>query len=507
MEVIKKYKRQFIFHIIINIIIGIFITFSSYYHLPLFYVKDYLMYGVHFLILQFTVFGFVYFLSLNTVIFNITFPIIFFLFSLISFWIYTQDISVSESLLQAIFETRIDIAVDLLSIQVGLYICLLFYIIYLIFKFRRNTKNNHLKSPLTLVALIAISVFFYMFLNGIGNLQWRMPYNLYFGVTKYLEKPKMELIPINKSLTANRDNINIVLILGESVRSKNLGLNNYYRNTTPLLKKQENLISYPNVFTPLTYTAISIPQIVTNQSIYNQNNFNKKFYSIYSILNNLNYTTTWIGNQSPEKSYSSFIKENDSVNLIDLKHGVFSFNKKLDEELLPFFKNNLNTEERKFTTIHMIGSHWWYENRYSNNFRKFKPTINSKHIPSLSSEQIINSYDNTILYLDYFLNEVINFCKKSDDKTIIFYLSDHGEILGEDGQWLHAQNNKASTNPAMLIWYSDEFRNSYPELIKNLKINSPSKLSTDILYHSILDMISIENFKYDKSQSIFNFNQ
>ena len=89
-------------------------------------------------------------------------------------------------------------------------------------------------------------------------------------------------------------------------------------------------------------------------------------------------------------------------------------------------------------------------------------------------------------------------------KTILIYLSDHGEILGENGKWLHAQNDKSSTNPAMLIWYSNEFKNAFPEKIKNLKNNSSKNITTDFFYHSILDLIDIKNFNYQKDKSVIN---
>ena len=153
----------------------------------------------------------------------------------------------------------------------------------------------------------------------------------------------------------------------------------------------------------------------------------------------------------------------------------------------------------------MIGSHWWYESRYTDEFRKFKPVIDSKHIPSLPKEQIVNSYDNTVLYLDYFLNETIEIIEKSKSKTILIYLSDHGEILGENGKWLHAQNDDASTNPAMIVWYSNSFKETYPEKIQNLKLNSLKKITTDFFYNSILDLLDIQNFEYQNEESIFNY--
>ena len=85
----------------------------------------------------------------------------------------------------------------------------------------------------------------------------------------------------------------------------------------------------------------------------------------------------------------------------------------------------------------------------------------------------------------------------------MIYISDHGEILGEDNQWLHAQNNKASTNPAMLIWYSDSFKTKYPLKTEVLIKNTNENNNTDLIFNSILHLLKVEGFPYNPNSSIF----
>ena len=103
-----------------------------------------------------------------------------------------------------------------------------------------------------------------------------------------------------------------------------------------------------------------------------------------------------------------------------------------------------------------------------------------------------------------FLNELIERLKISSKKTLLIYISDHGETLGEDGKWLHAQEHNASKNPAMLVWYSDNFKSNYPLKINHLISKKNDSISTDFLFHSILDIGAFENYKFKKNQSIFN---
>tara|TARA_B110000305_G_C18798429_1_gene341532 strand:- start:56 stop:514 length:459 start_codon:yes stop_codon:yes gene_type:complete len=152
----------------------------------------------------------------------------------------------------------------------------------------------------------------------------------------------------------------------------------------------------------------------------------------------------------------------------------------------------------------MIGSHWYYNNRIEKKFEVFNPITTSKYLGSLEAEALINSYDNTIVYLDYFLNTLIEKLKKSPKKTLLIYISDHGETLGEDGKWLHAQEHIASKNPAMLVWFSAKFERNYPSEVLRLKEKKQDSITTDFLFNSILDIGKIENYKFLKSQSIFN---
>ncbi len=140
----------------------------------------------------------------------------------------------------------------------------------------------------------------------------------------------------------------------------------------------------------------------------------------------------------------------------------------------------------------MIGSHWWYENRYTDQERMFTPVIDSKYIPSLTSEQLVNSYDNTLVYLDGFIHKVIQKLKAEETPSVMVYVSDHGEQLGEDNKWLHAQAGDAAKNPAYFIWFSNSFIEKYPEKIQRIQKIKEDTLTTDVVFYHLLDLMGIE---------------
>ena len=152
--------------------------------------------------------------------------------------------------------------------------------------------------------------------------------------------------------------------------------------------------------------------------------------------------------------------------------------------------------------LHTIGSHWYYNNHYSKTSEKFRPITTSRILAQCSPEEIINSYDNTVLYTDYFLDRMIK--QIENKKAILIYLSDHGETLGENGEWLHAGDNTASKNPACIIWYSDSYNKTYPNKIVALKKNKDHFIRTDFLFHSILSAGNIPSKIIQNNLNIFH---
>jgi lipid A ethanolaminephosphotransferase len=501
MEVIKKYKQQILFHLLLNIFVSIFITFSCYYHIPIYKFNDFSFYAIHFLVLQFSVFGILYFLSLNKYVFKIVFPVIFMILSGIAYWIYTMDITVSHSVIQISLETKPDIIMGLISLPLIIYTILSVLTLIVIFKTHNKLTVNTINSPLTILAVFGILGYYIVENQKYGTFNRKMPYNVVIAFRDYLSQNKLVLKKIENKVSTNVDDLSVVFILGESVRADHLQINGYHRETTPLLAKNNNLISFPYAYTPLTYTAISVPQILSNATLTDDYSIPK--YSLIEILNEANIQTNWVGNQTAEKSYETFIQQSNFSTILDPMHSELSFQKSHDENLLPIFKNVFKPSQNQFTVLHMMGSHWWYETRYPDKFRKFNPVIKSKHVNSNSKEEMINSYDNTILYLDYFINETIKYVESKNSNSIIIYLADHGELLGENNKWLHAQNEKASQNPAMLIWYSEKFKQQNKAIISRLESHQNQKIPLDFFFNSILELYKIEGIPYDKQKAIF----
>lgn len=503
MVVIKNYKNPVLFHFTLNLIFLGFITYSSFYYVPLNGIKDHFYYFSLLMVIQFTVFGFLYFLSLKKILFNLIFPIIFIILSICSFWVYTLDILLNESVIHATVETKSDIVSDLVSFPLVLYTIFIIIITIFVLIWFNKINTPKLKSPFSIFATIGILSFFIINHIRPTSFSYRLPYSIFYSLKEYYEKPLLELKKTNQKIESHSDTLQIIFVLGESVRADRLSLNGYKRETNPLLSKNKNIISFKNVYTTKTYTAISIPQILTNQSVFEKKE--NKYYSLIDLLNNANINTYWIGNQTPEKSYLPYIKESKYKKILDTYHTELSYHKELDENILPLFNTKIDKSKKQFITLHMIGSHWYYNTKYPEYFKKYTPITKSKLVSYNTPEEINNSYDNTILYLDFFLDRLIKNLEKVDSNIILIYLSDHGESLGENGKWLHADNQNQVKNPALLIWYSNNFFKKNPKEINHLKKIKEKQITTDFLFHSILDLYKININLLNKKESLFNY--
>ena len=168
-----------------------------------------------------------------------------------------------------------------------------------------------------------------------------------------------------------------------------------------------------------------------------------------------------------------------------------------------------NSKDDLFIVLHQKGSHGpAYYKRTPDNFHKFKPICKSIELQQCSSEEITNGYDNTILYTDYFLSQVISILKENNDAdTAMFYVSDHGQSLGEDGIYLHGMPYlvapKHQKHIPMIIWLSENFTMDFGIDKGCVSKQVEKEFSHDNLFHSILDLLKIDTKALKNSLSFF----
>jgi lipid A ethanolaminephosphotransferase len=297
-----------------------------------------------------------------------------------------------------------------------------------------------------------------------------------------------------------------VLVVGETNRAANWGLNGYERQTTPELA-QLDVLNFKRAQSCGTNTEVSVPCMF---SPYGRHDYDEKkirrHESFLHIIEHAGIKTLWRDNQAGCKGVCDGLEQQrlDDGKDAELCNG----DRCLDEILL----NGLDAEVRKakngniFVVLHQLGNHGpAYYQRYPASLRRFTPTCDTSDLSKCSREQIVNSYDNAVLYTDHFLAKTIAFLKseQKDYDTAMWYMSDHGESLGENGIYLHGLPYsiapREQTSIPMVMWLSDGFLSSFHLNRDCLARQTDSPVSHDNLFHTVLGMLQIDSQYYNKT--------
>ncbi|MDM1246087.1 sulfatase-like hydrolase/transferase [Acinetobacter sp. R933-2] len=305
-----------------------------------------------------------------------------------------------------------------------------------------------------------------------------------------------------------------ILVIGETSRRKNWQLNGYTRKTNPLLSQQKNIVNFNNMLSISSATRTSIPMILTRKSADQIYNYNFPEKSIISAFKEVGFKTYWLSTQQKfgnfDTSTSVYAKEADQV--IFLNKANYTDAGEHDDVILPVLNKIVHRNENKqFIVVHTLGSHYNYAHRYPKEYDIFRPSLNDLSKYSLQEvkykQQLVNSYDNSILFTDHVLNEFIETLKQQKDaESFLLYTSDHGEDLfdngcGKSGHGLDTQHN---LEIASFAWYSDLFASQYPSQIAYLIQNKDRKINQTAIFPTLIQAAKIHIPEYTEEKSILS---
>ena len=296
-----------------------------------------------------------------------------------------------------------------------------------------------------------------------------------------------------------------VLVVGETTRAANWGLNGYAHQTTPELSKLD-VINFTHATSCGTNTEVSVPCMF---STYGRHNYDetaiRAHESLLHVIDHAGVKTLWRDNQAGCKGVCEGLEQQL---LGDSKNAALCDSERcLDGILLDGMDGEIQKAKNGnlFVVLHMLGNHGpAYYKRYPPSMRVFTPTCDTADLSKCTKEEIVNAYDNGVLYTDHFLAKTINYLKtQTTYDTAMLYLSDHGESLGEHGIYLHGLPYsiapKEQTQIPMVMWMSQGFTSSFGINKDCMGKLANTPVSHDNLFHSILGMLQIESKYYDKS--------
>jgi lipid A ethanolaminephosphotransferase len=301
----------------------------------------------------------------------------------------------------------------------------------------------------------------------------------------------------------------VVLIVGETARAKNFSVNGYSRNTNPVLSTEE-IISYTNVSSCGTATTTSVPCMFSK---FTRDNYShekgRSNENLVDALTHAGVKVLWRENNSDCKGVCNRIEtdvfvDRDTHECANLDFARFCPSGEGYDILLLHKLNEFvsGLKADSLIVLHQKGSHGpAYYLRYPKEFNIFFPVCETSQLQDCNSSEIINGYDNTIRYTDYFIGQTIDFLKQNSRQfdTAMIYVSDHGESLGENNIYLHGLPYmiapKEQTHIPMILWMSKGFgKTGFKENCLEEKKNKP--LSHDNIFHSVLGLMDVQAGDY-----------
>lgn len=294
----------------------------------------------------------------------------------------------------------------------------------------------------------------------------------------------------------------VIMVVGETARADHWSMNGYPRETTPLLK-QEGVTNFPDFWSCDTSTAKSVPCMFSNlgrakfdvKTAQNSDN-------ALDVLSRAGVSVLWRDNNSSSKGVADRVPYEDFKS--SKKNPLCTDTECRDEGMLDGLQKYIDAQTGDILIVlHQMGNHGpAYYKRYPEAFERFTPVCRTNDLGSCTHDEIINAYDNAILYTDYFLSRVISLLKSNDDKfeTAMLYVSDHGESLGEYGLYLHATPYMlapdAQRHVPATIWLGKNMK-KHDVRVEAMEERSKRRWSHDNIFATLLGLFEINSSTYD----------
>ncbi len=412
-----------------------------------------------------------------------------------------------------IFNTKTSESFALLTPTLLIYIFIFAVIPSLLILKIKVTPLNRLKILFNGFLIFVISIFF-LYLNS-SNWLWidkhakllggkMLPWSYIINSVRYysgISRSKKKQILLPKGTFFNNKKVAVVLVIGETARAQNFSLYGYPRNTNPQLHSEKNLLVFNKTTSCSTYTTASVACMLSH------NNGKGNYEPLPSYLTRLGVNVIWRTNNWGEPPiYTSKYQKSS-----ELKKQCHGKECQFDEVLLTKINEEIQLSKKKktFIVLHTYGSHGpSYYAKYPSKFEVFSPVCRHEELSKCTQQELINAYDNTILYTDYFLHKTIQKLKKLKMPVMLIYASDHGESLGENGLYLHGTPfmfaPKYQKEIPFIIWRSKALIKL--QGLSNNKVKQVGTFSHANIFHTIIGTLGIKGGAYNKTLNILKTN-
>lgn len=291
-----------------------------------------------------------------------------------------------------------------------------------------------------------------------------------------------------------------VVVIGESHSKRRSSLYGFEVDNMPNLKelhRQKKIFRFDDAVTPHVMTHLAMPHLLTLSPVDEKNFF--KVPSLPDIFRKAGFKVWYIYNQMPDSEKSlpflAAAKRADHFISLSAEKKVF------DGKVLEVFSQILNTpESAKVVFIHLLGNHWAYGKTFPPEFKTFRapPGAGKKG-------QILADYDNSLLYLDHLLSQMIRLLEQRSRNSFLLYLPDHGEALYEEENFVGHTDlfpTAATAEIPMVLWLSEKY--DRPEKKADIARGTKKPFISSDLPHLLMDLSGISTPLFIQERSILD---
>lgn len=281
-----------------------------------------------------------------------------------------------------------------------------------------------------------------------------------------------------------------VLVIGEASRASNWQLYGYDRPTNPHLSTRNDLVLFRGITTQSNTTHKSVPLMLSSVHTSEHDELFRRT-GLPALFNEAGFTTYFISNQAPQGAMIDFLAD-DADRLIYLD--APNYDGQLVDVMLKALDND--SSDKLLFILHTYGSHFSYHQRYPREVATFLPDDDVAISPR-NAEFIRNAYDNSILYTDQVLNDLIVLLEREDACSAMFYCADHGEDLFDtaEGRFLHSSPTTTyhQLHVASLAWFSPKYKSMFSPKAEAAASNAAAPATTYSVFHTMADIASIRS--------------
>ncbi|MBR5595139.1 MAG: sulfatase-like hydrolase/transferase [Alistipes sp.] len=418
------------------------------------------------------------------------------------YFVSSSNVLLTRDVMGNLFNTRVSEASGFITVGMFLYI-IIFGLLPALYVILRKVDYGKMSTFAKSIGFSLLGIIAMALLN-INNVLWIdrnatkvgsliIPWSYVANTARHFHHQRMlnrkEIILPDASFTSDDPSV-MVLVIGESARRENFSLYGYERETNPLLKQDSVTTYIANA--SATSTTQAVKAILDH----------KRVEKLYEILPNYMYrngvdvvwrTANWGEPPLHIEKYRNVAKLRAEYPEADSRY---------DGILLEGLREEIeaSTNNKLLIVLHTSTSHGpTYNQKYPTEFEKFTPVCTTVEMAKAKRSELINAYDNTILYTDYLLHSVIEVLGEVEDRACaMIYISDHGESLGEGNIYMHGMVSasmapKEQTEIPFIVWQGNK-----PRTLKSL-----DKVGHYHIFHSVMDYLDMESEFYNEEFSVF----